>query len=137
MFFWVVASDIEQLLQDAPSTTLPRSLLDSNFLTVVELVVEAGAVPSRSKLGFNCNSLLMFIFFVGFELLDQARRLIQSGGLYINNQRVESVNDVILQVNHVIDGCITVVRTGMTDVMGHIQFCTLVITGLSDQFQTT
>ncbi len=40
-----------------------------------------------------------------------ARRLIQSGGLYINNQRVESVERIINDAD-IIDGQVLVLRSG-------------------------
>lgn len=43
--------ELEQLFKDAPIAELPLQLLASGELTVEELVVKAGAVPSMCKLG--------------------------------------------------------------------------------------
>ena len=41
--------ELEQLFKDAPIAELPLQLLTSGELTVEELVVKAGAVPSMCK----------------------------------------------------------------------------------------
>ena len=41
--------ELEQLFKDAPIAELPLQLLASGELTVEELVVRAGAVPSMCK----------------------------------------------------------------------------------------
>ncbi len=44
--------------------------------------------------------------------LELARRLVHSGGLYVNNLRVETSDDCISHDSHVIDDCITIIRIG-------------------------
>ena len=57
--------ELLEIFQDVPSSELSRSLLTPG-ITLVDLAVQTGVTPSKSE----------------------ARRLIQSGGLYLNNRRV-------------------------------------------------
>jgi tyrosyl-tRNA synthetase len=69
----VTALDEATLLQvfaDAPSTKLPRARLDDGGLELVDVLVEAGLVPSRSA----------------------ARKTIEQGGAYVNNRRETDVD---------------------------------------------
>jgi tyrosyl-tRNA synthetase len=57
--------DVAEIFADVPSSQIERSRLVPDGLPLVELLVAAGLVPSKSE----------------------ARRAIQGGGIYVNNQR--------------------------------------------------
>ena len=53
------------VFEDVPSTELPADALGGEGLSIVDLVARAQLAPSKSE----------------------ARRLVQSGGVYVNNRR--------------------------------------------------
>jgi tyrosyl-tRNA synthetase len=57
---------LEQVLREVPAATAPRSVLDGEGVPLVDLAVSAGLAPSKG----------------------QARKDIESGGLYLNGARV-------------------------------------------------
>lgn len=63
------ASQLEEIFRDVPSSTLALSIIDEQK-SYLELLVESGLSKSKGE----------------------ARRLIQSGGAYLNNQRVSEVD---------------------------------------------
>lgn len=63
----LTANEIEEIFADVPSVELDRSALQGEGQGIVELLHGAGAASSRSE----------------------ARRAVQAGGVYLNNQRVE------------------------------------------------
>ncbi len=82
------AADIEDIFAEVPSNEIAREAL-SNGLTVVDLLAGSGLASSRAD----------------------ARRAIQGGGIYLNNERV---SDVALPVglSQTIDGRFIVLRKG-------------------------
>jgi tyrosyl-tRNA synthetase len=82
------AEDVLAVFADVPATELPAAQLGDG-LGIVELVVLARLAPSKSE----------------------ARRLVQSGGVYVNNRRMA---DVAARVGRAdaIDGRVFVVRKG-------------------------
>jgi len=82
------AADIAEIFEDVPSKVISRDRL-STGLPVVDLMIEAGVAPSKSE----------------------ARRLIESGGFYLNNIRV---SDARMQVGmpQAIEGRFIVLRKG-------------------------
>lgn len=66
--------DLASIFADVPSTEIPRTQLQGEGVGIVELV---GAITKLSK----SNS--------------QARRAVQQGGIYLNNQRVESIDKTV------------------------------------------
>jgi tyrosyl-tRNA synthetase len=82
------AQTLEDIFSEMPSCELPRATLSGDRL-LVEVLVECGIFKSKGE----------------------ARRLVQSGGLYLNNERVTS-DDARLTQDAVISGTIAVVRTG-------------------------
>jgi tyrosyl-tRNA synthetase len=76
---------------DAPSTEVPRHRLDAG-LTVVDLLVETGLLPSKG----------------------QARTLIESGGAYVNNRRQGDASQVI-GADDLLAGRYVVLRRGKRD----------------------
>jgi tyrosyl-tRNA synthetase len=62
----IPVDDVLAVYDDVPSTALPIDELDGEGIGVVDLVVRVALAPSRSE----------------------ARRLVQSGGIYVNNRRV-------------------------------------------------
>jgi tyrosyl-tRNA synthetase len=82
------AADIAEIFAEVPSKEIPRDRLSSG-VNAIDLLIEAGAVPSKSE----------------------ARRLIESGGFYLNNRRV---TDPRLQVKSTdaIEGRFIVLRKG-------------------------
>lgn len=83
------ASTLLAIFHDAPSAEVPVSLFASEGALPADLAVAAGLVSSKSE----------------------ARRLIEGGGLYFNNQRVESVHTRIAR-ERLIGGQYGVLRKG-------------------------
>lgn len=80
--------EIEQLFCNAPSCELPVARVSSG-LTLARLAADTGAVAS----------------------LDAAERLVTSGGLYVNSERVCLAGDHVT-TRHLLPGNITLLRTG-------------------------
>jgi tyrosyl-tRNA synthetase len=95
VFFGAEISDLSDaqladIFADVPSQRLPRRLLaDEGGLPVVEAVVAAGLVKTKSD----------------------GRRIVQQGGAYVNNRRVEDVN-TRLTANDLASESVMVLRTG-------------------------
>jgi tyrosyl-tRNA synthetase len=81
------AADLLDVFADVPSTELPRGKVTG--IPVTDLAAAAGLTPSKSA----------------------ARRLAQSGGLYLNNRRV-SGGEARVGPEEVIDGRLLVLRSG-------------------------
>jgi tyrosyl-tRNA synthetase len=79
---------LEDIFSEMPSSELPRTILNGDRL-LAEVLVECGVVKSKGE----------------------ARRLIQSGGLYLNNERV-TAEGVKLTESALAGASIAVVRTG-------------------------
>jgi len=79
---------LEDIFSDVPSTDFPRAALGEDRL-LTDTLVEAGVFKSKGE----------------------ARRLIKSGGLYLNNERVET-EDTKLTERALASNRIAVVRTG-------------------------
>lgn len=80
--------DIKTLLKDAPSVSVSRSVaFDRPLVTVLK---ECGVCKSAGE----------------------ARRMLQGGGVYVNNERIDSVHHVLDESKDVIDGHVVVVRLG-------------------------
>lgn len=77
---------------DAPSTQLPRTRLDSDGLSLVDLLMETGMVPSRGR----------------------ARTTIEQGGAYVNNRRESDVTRA-LAADDLVAGRYLVLRRGRKD----------------------
>jgi tyrosyl-tRNA synthetase len=83
------AATIEDIFAETPGSELPKTALEGSGKPVVDLLSETGAVKSKGE----------------------ARRLITSGGAYINNVRVETPEQVVT-LAHVIEGRFVILRTG-------------------------
>lgn len=81
------ADDLLDVFADVPSTELTLQTVQQD--SVLELAVKAGLCQSKG----------------------QARRLIESGGLYINNRRVGGIHEPV-PASDVIDGRLVVLRSG-------------------------
>ena len=81
--------DVLAVFDDVPSTELPADALGADGVGVVDLLVRARVAPSKSE----------------------ARRLVQSGGVYVNNRRV-SDPQARLTRDHAIGGRLFVLRKG-------------------------
>lgn len=64
--------DLTDIFSDVPSTTMARTALDAG-IPVLDLVTQAGVMKSKSE----------------------ARRLVNGGGLYVNNRRVDSIDRTV------------------------------------------
>jgi tyrosyl-tRNA synthetase len=82
------APTLLDIFQDVPSVELPRAKLDEG-LQVTSLAVSAGLAKGTGD----------------------ARRLIEGGGLYLNNRRVEQAADIVT-LSSAIDGKVVVLRRG-------------------------
>lgn len=82
------ASELLEVFADVPSREVAASRLDGG-LTLVDAFAESGLVRSKGE----------------------ARRLIESGGGYLNNRRITD-SDTRLAANDLIDGTVAVLRKG-------------------------
>lgn len=83
------ASDIQDIFADVPSSEFAKAELDGDGVTAVDLLVSSGLAQSKGA----------------------ARRDIQGGGIYINNQRVGNVDDTV-STSTAIEGQFLVLRKG-------------------------
>ena len=81
-------SELLSIFADVPSQTLSRDAL-ANGLSIVDAMVSAGLSKSKGE----------------------ARRLLESGGVYINNRRCDAA-DRILTANDLASETVVVLRTG-------------------------
>ncbi len=86
------ASDVLDIFADVPSHDLARSSFADEGLALIDAVVTCGYAPSKSG----------------------ARRLIESGGIYVNNRRVVDVQ-AKLDSSSLIEGQYLVLRKGSKD----------------------
>lgn len=86
------ASDVLDIFADVPSHELPRSSFEGQGLPLVEAVVSCGLAPSKGA----------------------ARRLIESGGINVNNRRVADTQ-ALLDSSMLIEGQCLVLRKGAKD----------------------
>ena len=82
-------ADIRDIFDDVPSSDLPRSDFEGEGLGVLDLLANSGLTSSKGE----------------------ARRLIQGGGIYLNNRRVEDVRQSITLADS-IEGQLIVLRRG-------------------------
>lgn len=83
------ANDIRDIFADVPSSELPKSTLEGNGRSVIDLLVDSGLASSKGD----------------------ARRSIKGGGLYLNNQRITDAGQTVT-LNQTIDGQFLVLRKG-------------------------
>jgi tyrosyl-tRNA synthetase len=81
--------DVLAVFQDVPSTELPQASVPDDGLGIVELVVRIGLAASKSD----------------------GRRLVQSGGVYVNNRRIGDPSEKLSRAD-AIDGRLFIVRKG-------------------------
>jgi tyrosyl-tRNA synthetase len=81
--------DVEAVFDDVPSTELPADALGDGGISIVDLVARVQLAPSKGE----------------------ARRLVQSGGIYVNNRRVVDVQTRLTR-DLAIGGRLFVVRKG-------------------------
>ncbi len=81
------SDDLLKVFADAPAAELPASKVVNR--SVVEVAADAGLCGSRSE----------------------ARRLVQAGGLYLNNRKVENIETRVAE-SDLIDGRLLVLRSG-------------------------
>jgi tyrosyl-tRNA synthetase len=83
------AADIRDMFEDVPASTLPKQEFEGEGIQIVELLVRAGVASSRSD----------------------ARRTVEGGGAYVNNQQVgELARRISLEDS--IEGQFVVLRKG-------------------------
>lgn len=83
------SADISDIFADVPSSEVAKSDLDGEGLSIVELLVSSKLANSKGD----------------------ARRSIQGGGIYLNNQRVEDASQAVT-TSQSIDGQFLVLRKG-------------------------
>jgi tyrosyl-tRNA synthetase len=83
------AADIQDIFADVPSSALPKSALEGEGFSVVDLLVDAKLAQSKGD----------------------ARRTIQGGGVYLNSQRIEDVGQMVT-INDAFEGQFLVLRKG-------------------------
>ncbi len=83
------ADDVLAVFEDVPSTEMARDAFDGDGLGIVDLVARVQLAPSKSE----------------------ARRLVQSGGVYVNNRRVSDPQARVTR-DQAIGGRLFVVRKG-------------------------
>jgi tyrosyl-tRNA synthetase len=84
--------DVLDIFADVPSHDLPKTAFEGEGLPLVEAVVTCGYAPSKGA----------------------ARRLIESGGIYVNNRRVANTQ-ATLSSSELIEGEYLVLRKGAKD----------------------
>jgi tyrosyl-tRNA synthetase len=84
--------DVLAVFEDVPSTQLPASELGGNGIGIVDLVARARLAPSKSE----------------------ARRLVQSGGVYVNNRRMSDLQ-ARLTSDQAIGGRVFILRKGQKE----------------------
>jgi tyrosyl-tRNA synthetase len=92
------AASLAEAFGDVPSTQLDRARLGGEGMSVVDLVYESGLATMLIE-GKEESSKA------------QARRLVQSGGIYLNNVRVADTG-LRVRPEHAIEGQILVLRRG-------------------------
>ena len=83
------ADDVLAVFEDVPSTELPGATFDGEGIGVVDLVTRVQLAPSKAE----------------------ARRLVESGGVYMNNRRVKDPQTRITR-SQAIEGRLFVLRKG-------------------------
>ena len=83
------ASDVLDIFAEVPSSNIPRDAFEGDGLSLVDLVISCGFATSKGA----------------------ARRLIEAGGIYINNRRVSDVQATI-GLSALIEGQYLVMRKG-------------------------
>ena len=81
--------DIADIFAEVPSSELAKAVLDNGGLPMVDLLTDSGVASSKGD----------------------ARRSIDGGGIYLNNQRVEAA-DAVVTSGQLIDGRFLVLRKG-------------------------
>ena len=84
--------DVADIFADVPSSTVEKARLEGEGLPVLDLLAGSGLVPSKSE----------------------ARRAVQGGGIYVNNQRLQDEKRR-LTLNDTIGGALLVLRKGRKD----------------------
>lgn len=85
----LTGSDIEDIFADVPSSSFAKAELDGDGATAVDLLVSSGLASSKGD----------------------ARRAIQGGGIYLNNERVSDVGQMVV-TGDAVDGRFLVLRKG-------------------------
>jgi tyrosyl-tRNA synthetase len=85
----LTAAELLTIFGDVPSTTLSRMKLVDGSLDILNALVVAGLARSKGE----------------------ARRLLEGGGIYLNNRRVSDTH-LALTIDDAIDGEVTVLRRG-------------------------
>jgi len=83
------ADDIQDIFAEAPSSKIAKAQFDGNGCSVIDLLAETGVASSKGE----------------------ARRLIQGGGVYVNNHRVTDIGQMLL-LDTSIEGRFFVLRKG-------------------------
>lgn len=81
--------ELESIFADVPSTSIERSRLEAGDLLLIDLLVETGLQKSKG----------------------QARRLIEQGGVYINNERNKD-SQAFVTLDHLASESMLVLRSG-------------------------
>ncbi len=85
----LTASEVLDIFADVPSSDIPRASFAGDGMPLVDLVIACGFAPSKGA----------------------ARRLIEAGGIYVNNRRVADVQAAI-DLSALIEGQYLVLRKG-------------------------
>ncbi len=83
------ADDVLAVFADVPSTEMPEAQFSGEGLAIVELLLAAHVVPSKSE----------------------ARRMVQAGGVYVNNRRISDLQARFTTAS-AINGRVMVLRKG-------------------------
>jgi tyrosyl-tRNA synthetase len=86
------ARDVLDIFADVPSHDFPRNAFADTGLALIDAIVACGIAPSKGA----------------------ARRLIESGGIYVNNRRVSDIQTT-LSLSTLIEGQYLVLRKGAKD----------------------
>ena len=82
------AAEVQDIFQDVPSCDIAKTAFEGEGMSMIDLLAESGVAKSKGE----------------------ARRLLQGGGVYLNNRKTEMTQSVTL--NDSIDGQFLVLRKG-------------------------
>ncbi|MEZ4746741.1 MAG: tyrosine--tRNA ligase [Calditrichia bacterium] len=82
------AAEVQDIFQDVPSCDIVKTAFEGEGMSMIDLLAESGVAKSKGE----------------------ARRLLQGGGVYLNNRKTEMTQSVTL--NDSIDGQFLVLRKG-------------------------
>lgn len=114
--FTVSESSFEDVFVGVPSGELSHNLCaDGKGLSLAEVAVKSGAVPSKSMRVFTLlgSMLNQRLSSVAYYFAEEAQKMINWGSFRVNNVLVQSPLEKLDPAKHILKGRFTVLRVGM------------------------